>query len=266
MTIKFDSPECAWIYCAMALYLAAFLTMLARWARAGWTLYVLGFAATTTAFGIHWHRVGHVPLQNLFEVFLCLGMLICPLSILCLRLLRVGGVAGDCLIAAALLLPAGFVERFSPAPRMLPPALQSGLFAPHVAAYMAAYVMLAKAGVQAIGQLAGRAPRDGRLVPYELGTYRMVRLAFPLLTAGLILGAVWGKIAWGDWWNWDPKELWSLASWLVFLWYLHFRRAFGRRYPNANAAAVLTGLAAIVVTLLWVNLAATFQGLHSYAT
>jgi ABC-type transport system involved in cytochrome c biogenesis permease subunit len=95
----------------------------------------------------------------------------------------------------------------------------------------------------------------------------MVRLGFPLLTVGLVLGAVWGKIAWSDYWNWDRKELWSLISWLVFVGYLHVRYRYGRKYPAVNSSLVLAGLTAIIITLLWVNLSRIFGGgLHSYAT
>jgi len=97
--------------------------------------------------------------------------------------------------------------------------------------------------------------------------YRLVVLAFPLLTLGLILGAVWGKIAWGDWWNWDPKELWSLASWLIFAAYLHMRTMPGGRDAKLPGVLILAGMAAIVLTLLWVNFGADFRGgLHRYSS
>ncbi len=250
----------------MGIYLAASIALMCESKKLGWSLYVAGFATAATAFGIHWHRVQHVPLQNLFEVFLCLGMVMCPVSLFCRRFMRVGGIGADCVIAFIVLFPAGFVTRFSPEPQKLRPALQSALFAPHVAAYMAAYMIMAKAGVQAFGQLFRKtSPSDDYLVSYELGAYKMVRLGFPLLTLGLILGAVWGKIAWGDYWNWDPKELWSFVSWLVYVGYFHFRYISRRKYPRVNSAIILFGLLTIVVTLLWVNLSRIFQGLHSYA-
>jgi ABC-type transport system involved in cytochrome c biogenesis permease subunit len=74
-----------------------------------------------------------------------------------------------------------------------------------------------------------------------------------------------GKLAWGDYWNWAPKELWSLVSWLMFLGYFHFRYLFGTRFARINVAFLGSGLLAIVITLLWVNLARIFAGLHCYA-
>jgi ABC-type transport system involved in cytochrome c biogenesis permease subunit len=263
MSIKLDI-EVIFIYCAMLLYLGAAAAFLFRLKKAGVAAYLLGFACAVTGFATRWCYAQHVPLQNLFEVFLTLGMLICPVSFFCLRFLRVGALWADCLIGAVVLFAAGFVFRTDP--QRLPPALQSGFFIPHVAAYMGAYMIMAKGGMQALGQLICR---DGggetRLVSYELGTYRVVALGFPLLTLGLVLGAMWGKIAWGDYWNWDPKELWSLAAWLIYAGYLHFRYASAARYPRVNSAMALLGLLAIIITLLWVNLARIFAGLHTYA-
>jgi len=254
------------IYAAMALYAGAAAAILARARRVGVALYVLGFAVAAAGWGYRWAEAGHVPLQNMFEVFLTLGMLMLPISLFCRRFLGVGGEAADAVIAILILLPAGFI--FHSEVQRLPPALQSWLFIPHVAAYMLSYAIMAKAAVPALGQMVGaRAPQGQGLADWDTAAHRMVSLGFPLLTLGLVLGAVWGKTAWGDYWNWDPKELWSLVSWLVYLGYFHFRHVHGRKWPRINSALVLAGLAAIVLTLLWVNLARIFGGgLHSYAT
>jgi len=80
-----------------------------------------------------------------------------------------------------------------------------------------------------------------------------------------LLGSVWGQWAWGDWWGWDPKELWSLASWLLYVEYFHFRYMFGIPHARLNSLWVIAGMAAILISLLWVNLSRLFPGLHSYA-
>ncbi len=97
-------------------------------------------------------------------------------------------------------------------------------------------------------------------------TYVIVCLGFPFLTLGLFLGSVWGKLAWGDYWAWDPKELWSLASWLVYLLYLHVRYMFGQKHARLNSTLAILGMVFIVITLLWVNLSRLFLGNHSYAS
>ena len=252
------------VYSTMAAYLLALIVTLLRRSKAGHAIYLLGFAIAVVSYGYRWYDVQHVPLQNLFEVFLCLGM-IYPVSLFCKRILHVGGYAADMLIGAIVLFPAGFV--FHAEPQRLPPALQSWLFTPHVAVYMLSYIIMAKATVQAVCQLAGKNPKPGEdLLPPEQATYTIVCLGFPLLTLGLILGSYWGKLAWGDYWGWDPKELWSLASWLVFVGYLHFRYMFGKKHPRMNSLWVIAGMIAIIITLLWVNLSRIFAGLHSYAT
>ena len=264
------------IYVAIVAYLSAFLMTLARREKTGHFLYLLGFIVAVCAFGYRWYHVRHVPLQNLFEVFLCLGMISYPVSWLCRRALRVGGFSADMLIAAVVLVPAGFV--FGAEPQRLPPALQSWLFVPHVAVYALSYIFMAKATFQAISQLLAPAFRRGypgqwpglkadeKFLSAEEGTYRMICVGFPLLTLGLILGSCWGKLAWGDYWGWDPKELWSLASWLVYVGYFHFRYMFGKRYARVNSAWAIAGMLVIIITVFWVNLSRLFAGLHSYAT
>ncbi len=90
-----------------------------------------------------------------------------------------------------------------------------------------------------------------------------VRVAFPFLTLVLVTGAVWGYQAWGRWWGWDPKETWSLITWMIYTFYLHARRA---QWSAAQAnAVVLLGLGAILFTFLGVSRLAAFSGsLHSY--
>jgi ABC-type transport system involved in cytochrome c biogenesis permease subunit len=253
------------IYVALAIYLITFVMMLLRFVKAGKALYFLGFVVMLVTFGYRWYQVRHVPLQNLFEVFLALGMLIYPLSLFCRRFLGVRGETADVLIGAVILIPAGFV--FSAEPQKLPPALQSWLFAPHVAVYMLSYVIMAKAAVPAFSQLFYRSgSADKESIYFEQASYRMICLGFPLLTLGLFLGSWWGKLAWGDYWGWDPKEMWSLASWLVYVGYFHFRYMFGKKHLRINSLWVIAGITVIIITLLWVNLSKLFSGLHSYAT
>ncbi|MHC4552641.1 MAG: cytochrome c biogenesis protein CcsA [Planctomycetota bacterium] len=250
------------VYAAMGAYLLAFLLSVIKQQKAGWLLYTAGFLLALAAFIYRWIHTQHVPFQNMFEVCLSMGMMVLPLTLFCRRFFGIQGQAADMLIGLILLFPVGFV--FSHEPRQLPPALQCWLFIPHVAVYLMSYVIMAKAAVQA-GACLIATDRTVQL-DTETQAYRMVCLGFPLLTLGLLLGSWWGKLAWGDYWGWDPKELWSLVSWLVYVGYFHYRYMSGTKHPKLCSLWVLFGMTAVLITLLWVNLSRIFPGLHNYAT
>jgi len=94
----------------------------------------------------------------------------------------------------------------------------------------------------------------------EVG-YKTVAIGFPLLTVGIITGAVWANAAWGTYWSWDPKETWSLITWLFYAAFLHAR--YTRGWRGARAAILsIVGFLAVIFTYLGVNL--LLSGLHSY--
>ena len=92
-------------------------------------------------------------------------------------------------------------------------------------------------------------------------SYSIIGLGFPLLTIGIIAGAVWANEAWGSYWSWDPKETWALITWLVFAAYLHARitKGWQGRRPAILAAS---GFVVVWICYLGVNLLG--KGLHSY--
>ncbi len=92
-------------------------------------------------------------------------------------------------------------------------------------------------------------------------TYRMIAIGWPLLTGGIITGAVWANSAWGTYWSWDPKETWSLITWFVYAIYLHAR--YVRGWKGSQMAVIsAVGFLAVIFTYLGVNL--VLSGLHSY--
>lgn len=89
-----------------------------------------------------------------------------------------------------------------------------------------------------------------------------VYLGFPLLTTGIITGSIWAKYAWGGYWSWDPKEIWSLITWIVYLIYIHLNiRGKPARFLSYLA---IVGFISIMITYLGVNF--IMPGLHSYAS
>lgn len=94
-------------------------------------------------------------------------------------------------------------------------------------------------------------------------TYKSIAIVFPVWTASIILGAAWANEAWGGYWSWDPKEVWSLIVWLFFGAYLHARQLMGWRGKRV-AWMVVFGFITVLICFFAINL--YFPGLHSYAT
>ena len=183
---------------------------------------------------------GHPPMQNMYEFLMCMAAFIPVLTFLSAKVDGENTLLVDALLTTVVLMPVSFFMDGSV--RRLMPALQSPFFVPHVGAYVVGYVLLVRA---ALG--AGR-----RLVP----------VGFFLLTLGLVLGAAWGKVCWGHWWQFDPKEMWSLATWLVYAAYFHLAPRLSSR---AKSVFLVVGAVMIVLTLTWINLSRIFTGMHSYA-
>ena len=129
----------------------------------------------------------------------------------------------------------------------LMPALRSPWFVPHVIVYMFSYAVMGIATILAIRILwltrrsaAGSAPAPGSTTPATVdaaasplspslqGDLRLcdtlVRTGWGFITMGIVMGALWAKQAWGDYWTWDPKETWAAATWLSYLLYMHLRQ------------------------------------------
>lgn len=148
------------------------------------------------------------------------------------------------ILTAALLLSPGLK-----APNLLVPALQSPWMYIHVPAFFVGYVSLTFGLVQAVLY----SLRREKSMP-ELD--REVRLAFFFITLGILTGAFWGEQAWGHYWNWDPKEIWALVTWLILQVYFHLSSpVWKRRVVYAAAAAMLFTYLGVMFLL---------PGLHSY--
>jgi cytochrome c-type biogenesis protein CcsB len=152
--------------------------------------------------------------------------------------------------------------------RPLVPALQAPLLLTvHVGTAMLAYALGAVAFAGALAELL-QLRAGGRLASLppaavsRVAAYRAVLLGFPVLTAAIVLGAVWANLAWRSYWSNDPKELAAAATWLVYGGYLHVA---GRRdrWGRLGPWLLILGFAAVLFTYLGAGL--VFVGEHSYA-
>lgn len=260
--------------------------------------------ALTLLLGIRWYISGHFPVSNLYEslYFLTWGIASLHLYLTLTTDLKWVGIITSpiCLLVvafASLVLPED-MQISSP----LVPALQSNWLFMHVTIIMASYASLSIGGLFCMGSIVSgiislnlgkedepKYMKDGiteikvffsRLADQmdQLG-YRTISLGFPLLTIGIVAGAVWANEAWGSYWNWDPKETAALISWLVFVIYFHNRISKYNEIDNVeitNNVSVLEetlitrqssfigALGFIMIWVCYIGINLLAQGLHSY--
>jgi cytochrome c-type biogenesis protein CcsB len=98
----------------------------------------------------------------------------------------------------------------------------------------------------------------------ERTAYTLNMVAFILWTFTLIAGAIWAKQAWGAYWQWDPKEVWTFVIWTVYAAYMHSRATAGVDHRRSMTIA-LAGYVCVMVNFSLVNLVSTFVGMHNYS-
>ena len=189
------------------------------------------------------------PFGNMRHVFCFFPLALVPA---CCYLRRVEGAQLHTWFAwAAVIALAGALSMPLQADWRRMPALQSPWFVPHVTSYVLSY------GLITVGALLALVGGERRLA----AAHAVVRLAFPFMTFGLWSGALWADAAWGRYWAWDIKEVWSLISWAVFIIYFHCASA----RPEWRRGLILSGFGAVLITFLVVNLLPHITSLHSYS-
>ncbi len=218
---------------------------------------------------------GHAPLSNLYEslVFAAWAIMLIYLVLEYRTKQRSLGIF-PCLITFLAMAYASFSTNVDAKIQPLLPALKSNWLIAHVVTCFIGYAAFAvAAGLSLLYLAKGKAmgssntgPASGFVPePRQLDelNHQMVLFGFLWLSVGIITGSVWANSAWGTYWSWDPKETWSLITWLVYAAVLHARTMQGWR-GNRVAWMSLLGFACVIFTYFGVNFLLT--GLHSYAT
>ena len=212
-----------------------------------------------------WHALERPPLRTQGETRLWYTLCLPVIGLLVEWRWRTRTVAYPTIIMAMVFL---IITMWHPETldKSLMPALRSPWFAPHVIVYMVAYATLGIAAAMAGWALmrAGFLDTPALERVAEEG-HRLIFIGFPFLTAGLIFGAFWAKIAWGHYWSWDPKETWAFMTWAMYLAYIHLVR-----YTRLSSRTQLALMAGAFVVLLgcWFgvnNLPSAQMSIHTYS-
>ena len=238
-----------------------------NFARTVYIVMAAGFALHTLSIAVRGVNAGRLPLTNQFEFATAFswGIVLCFL----IFVKKYDFSALGTFVAPVVFLVMGYAAMQSRDIHAVMPALQSSWLAFHVCTAIIAYGSFGVSfGVAMVflfqdrlrgGLIAGRHVPDD--VTLDTITYRAVSLGFLFLTLCIITGSVWAKRAWGSYWSWDPKETWSLITWIIYAIYLHLRLNKGWK---GKKAAVFAAAGFICVIFTYVGVNTLLVGLHSY--
>jgi cytochrome c-type biogenesis protein CcsB len=218
---------------------------------------------------------GHAPLSNLYEslVFAAWAIMLLYLILEFRIKQRTLGVFPS-LFSFLAMAYASFSTSVDSKIQPLLPALKSNWLIAHVITCFIGYSAFAVSVGLSILYLVKRSqpanPHPKGILsfmpePRQLDelNYQMILFGFLWLSLGIITGSVWANSAWGTYWSWDPKETWSLITWLVYAAVLHARTMQGWRGKRVAWISML-GFVCVLFTYFGVNF--LLSGLHSYAT
>ncbi len=258
-------------YVSLGLYGAALLVQLAglfvkkeRIKQIAWLVFILALLAHLGYFVWRGLVAQRLPLSSQFE-FAC-GFALGVALVLLVARTRVNAdwIAAAGMAAVALLML--YASRQKMEIRELMPALRSFWFDFHIGAAVFSYSAFLVAGcvsLRYVLQHRRGEPADScRMKRLEYMSYRLVVLGFLLLTAVIVIGAVWAEAAWSAYWTWDPKEVWALITWIIYAVYLHIRLR-GEKSDLFLSWYVILAIPAFLFTFAGVN--KLIPGLHSYA-
>ena len=250
------------LYILSALvYLASGFARKERWAGTGLLLAAAGLVAHSGALIFRTVASRHAPFTNMYESLSFLAWATVLALIILDRKLRIPRVAPYLMLIVVALVALASSPLMPKDAAPLVPALQSYWLWLHVSVTLLGEAFFAVAFVASLLYLA--ADTEEKKERLDALSYRAVAVGFPLFTlGGLVFGMVWAYKAWGTYWSWDPKEVWSLITWFVFALYLHTRIVMGWKGKRSALIAIIGFLAALF-TYFGVNY--LLSGLHSYA-
>jgi cytochrome c-type biogenesis protein CcsB len=262
---------------ALTCYFAAAIVSIIEIFKSSKDLSKLIFYITGSGFLLHtaniiylYFEAGHIPITGMHQASSFFAWCIAFMFFFLKYRYKIG-------IMGSFILPIVFILMLSSSIfpreiRPLSPALQSYWMIIHtVLAFLgnAAFAVAFGTGVmyliqehyvksKHLGELFKRLPS---LQALDEINYKLITIGFPLLTMAIISGALWAESAWGSYWRWDPKEVWSLITWFIYAIILHARLTAGWRGKRAALLSII-GFCAVLFTFFGVNL--LLKSLHSF--
>jgi ABC-type transport system involved in cytochrome c biogenesis permease subunit len=220
---------------------------------------VAGVALFSTFIAGLWVDQGHPPLRTMGDTRLWYSLFIILVGFATYLRWGYRWIAGYSILVSAVFILINILNPELHRTNLMP-ALQSVWFVPHVTVYILSYAMLGAATIASLIALKEIKSNNLRLLPM---IDNLVLSGFGFLMLGMLMGTIWAKEAWGDYWTWDPKEVWAFITASAYLVFIHSRsKSFDLRY-----VLWLLPLAFILLMITWigVNYLPAAQGsIHVY--
>ncbi|MBQ3277893.1 MAG: c-type cytochrome biogenesis protein CcsB [Clostridia bacterium] len=222
----------------------------------------------TAALVIRGIGAGRLPMTNQYEFATCFAWALCLVSLIFIHKYRFPALGIGA--APVIFLIIGYAAMQSREVRELMPALRSNWLAFHVSTAIISYGAFGVSFAVGIMFLLREKLKEGSYWDQHIPSlqkldqigYRSVSLGLLFLTFTILTGAIWAERAWGSYWSWDPKETWSLVTWIIYMVYLHLRL---RRGWKGKAAAMFAVIGFICVIFTYIGVNTFLPGVHSYA-
>ncbi|MBW6513073.1 MAG: c-type cytochrome biogenesis protein CcsB [Desulfuromonadaceae bacterium] len=237
---------------------------MARWVLSG------GFLLHCITLGARWIEAGHAPMASLHESLSFFAWAIVGIFLLFDLRYRLAVLGAFCtpLALGLMIFSLGAPGEI----KELNPILDTWWFPVHVSLAFAGYAVFAiafAAGVMYLIQerllkkkrFSGLYFRLPALNTLDSINYKCLSFGFPLMTMGIVSGAIWANMAWGGYWRWDPKETWALITWFLYAALLHGRLTVGWRGRRAAIFSII-GFLCLLFSFLCVNW--FLSGEHSF--
>lgn len=253
---------------SMVLYFVFLVMKNSKFAKIAGGTISAAFVLHTAALVVRGIGAGRLPLSNQYEFATSFAWGICLCFLVFLWKYKFQALGA--FVTPVIFLIIGYAAMQSREVRDLMPALRSYWLGIHVSSAIISYggfgvsfavslMFLLRQKMQGNSFWEEHIPEEKKL---DMISYRAVSLGFLFLTFVIITGAIWAERAWGRYWSWDPKETWSLITWIIYAIYLHLRLSKGWKGKAAAIFAVV-GFICVIFTYIGVN---TFiPSIHSYA-
>ena len=247
--------------------------------RCAYAVMLLSFAALTYCEYLRWTISGTVPMTNGYETMLFVAWLVQIVALVLGRRFRIMLTFG--FLMSGFFLLVSHISQMDPQITHTMPVLNSPLLSIHVSIIMLGFALLSLTFVCALTALVisvynarlrkrtssqtqpQTASRPESIVALHHLSLLFLYPALTMLGIGIFVGAIWANVSWGEYWGWDPKEVWALITFMVYAVALHSNSVPAMRRPMTYHVFMAVAFLTIIMTYFGVNY--LLGGMHSYA-